>query len=105
MKRLNRKHKLMRRAFHKMANHNLKMFGLPPNTQSITPAQLVQYWPHNDCSFIDGLPDGIPLRIHHFCDGIMMIDNGQTGPADWDLVGYFDKNITPTGRYNEPSKR
>ena len=82
--------KLKRRAFLSMANHNLKMFGVPRNTQFLTAKQIEELWPHGDNSYAKKYGDSWLFRIRHICDGIMVITDDT---PDEDLVGYFDKDI------------
>ena len=82
--------KLKRRAFLRMANHNLKMFGVPRNTQFLTAKQIDELWPSSDNSYAQKYGDSGLFRIRHICDGIMVITDDK---PDEDLVGYFDKDI------------
>lgn len=82
--------KLKRRAFLRMANHNLKMFGVPRNTQCLTAKQIDELWPHGDNSYAQKYGDSWLFRIRHICDGIMVTTDDK---PDEDLVGYFDKDI------------
>lgn len=82
--------KLKRRAFLRMANHNLKMFGVPRNTQFLTAKQIDELWPYCDNSYSQKYGDSWLFRIRHVCDGIMIITDDK---PDEDLVGYFDKDI------------
>lgn len=82
--------KLKRRAFLRMANHNLKMFGVPRNTQFLTAKQIDELWPYCDNSYAQKYGDSWLFRIRHICDGIMVITDDK---PDEDLVGYFDKDL------------
>ena len=82
--------KLKLRAFLRMANHNLKMFGVPRNTQFLTAKQIDELWPHGDNSYAQKYGDLWLFRIRHICDGIMVITDDK---PDEDLVGYFDKDL------------
>ncbi len=76
MNRLTRKRKLARRAFHRMCNHNCKIFGIPVETRSLTKEELKKYFPFGDNSYIDKFPAYWRFPIKHLETGVFIILNG-----------------------------